>query len=93
MDHFRTVGMVGDLDGDRLVLFQSQQRAGDQAVVGDGLQLVARRQIERGRAMSRIALDLRGRSGRRAGDAAPECKIRLLVPVYRSWRCSRGIFT
>ena len=49
MDHLRPIGVVRHLDGDRLVFLQAQQGTGNLAIVGGGLQSVARRQIERDR--------------------------------------------
>jgi hypothetical protein len=46
MDHFRTIAVIADLDGDRLALFEAQQGAGSLAVVRERLALVTRRQLE-----------------------------------------------
>jgi cytolysin (calcineurin-like family phosphatase) len=46
MNHFRAAGVVGDLDGDGLVFFETQHRARHLAIVGDGLEPAARREIE-----------------------------------------------
>jgi hypothetical protein len=45
VDELRRVGVVEDVDGDRLALFHTQQRPGNLAVIADGLDGLAWRDL------------------------------------------------
>jgi hypothetical protein len=73
MHDFRPVGVIRHLNGDRLVLFESQQGTGDLPVVGGGPQSMARREIERDRRNIDL-VDRRGQIARQRGERGSQAE-------------------